>query len=133
MVIDDGIFHRRRGLTKFESFGHVADSLVFGTVLCIPAFAPADPHWLSLYLAGAVFSAVFITKDEWIHAESCRPMENWLHSLLFLNHPVLFFLTGSLWWQHEAEELRVALPFAVFGFSIYQWAAWLRVPTRKTA
>ncbi|MEZ4749478.1 MAG: hypothetical protein R3B54_02275 [Bdellovibrionota bacterium] len=131
MTLDEGVFHRKRGLRRFESYGHVADSLVFGSVLCVPAFAPATLPWLYVYVGGAIFSALLITKDEWVHTDSCEPTENWLHALLFVNHPVLLFLTGGLWWQGEAVLFRTGLPFAVFGFSIYQWAAWVLVPTLR--
>ncbi|MCB0405820.1 MAG: hypothetical protein KDD51_13640, partial [Bdellovibrionales bacterium] len=115
-------------LGKFESYGHIADSLVFGSVLCICAFAPATLFWLYLYVGGSVFSAVLITKDEWVHTVSCPATENWLHALLFLNHPVLLFLTGGLWWLGEAAVLRAMIPFAVYAVSIYQWVAWVLVP-----
>ena len=40
-----------------------------------------------VYAGLAVFSCLFVTKAEWLHARLCGPGEQWIHSLLFLLQP----------------------------------------------
>jgi hypothetical protein len=100
MVVDEARFHRRRGLGRWERWGHPADTL---TVLACYLLALSAPSaGLGLYLAAAVFSTLFVTKDEWIHAGACTGGEMWLHAFLFALHPVLLFLAGLHGWSAPA-------------------------------
>lgn len=95
--IDEFGFHIQRGLPKWERIGHPLDTLTvlacFGFIL----FAPYSTTSLWIYIAMALFSCVFVTKDEFVHKECCPASEQWLHALLFLNHPVVLTAAGLLW------------------------------------
>ncbi|RYZ89589.1 MAG: hypothetical protein EOP04_06420 [Proteobacteria bacterium] len=124
MFIDEGIFHRRRGLDTFERWGHVADTFLFLIALLVPAFfAPGNASNLS-YLLLSLASCLLITKDEWIHAKACPPLEHWCHALLFILHGALLVLIGIIWnLKPDALEIR-ALPIAVFIWALYQHFYW---------
>jgi len=47
----------------------------------------------------ALFSCLFITKDEFIHNEESGAWEQWLHSILFVLHPIVLLLI-PLAWKH---------------------------------
>lgn len=100
MAVDELRFHRRRGLPRWERWGHPADTL---TVLLCYAVALLGGN-LQVYLAAALFSALFVTKDEWIHRGRCSGAEMWLHGFLFTLHPVLLALLG---WQAYAPRVPV--------------------------
>ena len=93
MLVDEAWFHRRRGLPRWERWGHPVDTL---SVLSCYVLALAPPPYRNLwvYLAAALFSALCVTKDEWIHAKYCEGGEMWLHAFLFTMHPVLLALLG---------------------------------------
>jgi hypothetical protein len=90
MLFDELWFHRRRGLPRWERWGHPADTL---TVIACYAVAllKGNP---GVYIAASSFSVLFVTKDEWIHARRCAGGEMWLHAFLFSMHPVLLALVG---------------------------------------
>lgn len=99
MVVDEAWFHRRRGLPRWERWGHPADTAT--VLLCYVlalALEPAQGN-LAVYTGAAVLSTLFVTKDEWIHAGACTGGEMWLHAFLFAMHPVLLFLAGAYWWS----------------------------------
>lgn len=124
MLWDELFFHRRRGLERFERWGHVADTAVFCAALCIPAFAAPDRVPLISFVLLAFFSSLLITKDEWIHAKVCTGAENWCHALLFILHGALLVIVGILWvLEPDAWELR-ALPFLVLAWGLYQHFYW---------
>jgi 2-polyprenyl-6-hydroxyphenyl methylase/3-demethylubiquinone-9 3-methyltransferase len=125
MVLDEGIFHRARGLGEWESWGHAADSAAFAAALALPAYcAPTAPAGY-LYAAGALVSTLLVTKDEWIHARECGGAEQWLHALLFALHPCVLLAVGALWARGEGSILRACLPPAVLCLTIYQWLYWV--------
>lgn len=113
MLVDEAWFHRRRGLPRWERWGHPADTLTLIACLAIAlAWAPA-PWALWAYAAAAAFSTAFVTKDEWVHARACAGGEQWLHALLFALHPVLLFLVGLHGWR--VPEPALAGGHAFFG------------------
>ncbi len=94
---DEFFFHIRRGLPRWERIGHPLDTL--SVILCF-AFAllvPFSSLNLKLYIALALFSCIFVTKDEFVHKECCPASEQWLHALLFINHPVVLTTVGVFW------------------------------------
>lgn len=115
MAADEAWFHRRRGLGRWERWGHPADTATVllcyllalsapgaGSALPGAASAPAAlPAGLAAYLAAAAFSTLFVTKDEWIHAKACAGAELWLHALLFALHPVLLLIAGLHGWAAQ--------------------------------
>jgi hypothetical protein len=127
MLADEGWFHRRRGLPRWERIGHPLDTLT--TALCygwLVATRPEAPHALSVYIGLAIFSCLFITKDELVHAAQCEPREIWLHSILFVTHPVVLMAFGLLWWS-GGEPVRWILQLQLLltlAFAIYQVLYW---------
>jgi hypothetical protein len=99
MIVDELWFHRRRGLPRWERWGHPADTLTVLGCYAIALLLPPTPRNLAVYLAASLFSAAFVTKDEWIHARRCSGGEMWLHAFLFTLHPVLLGLMGFLAYQ----------------------------------
>jgi hypothetical protein len=97
MAADEAWFHRRRGLPRWERWGHPADTATVLLCYAIAIFLEPARGNLILYAAAAGFSLLFVTKDEWIHARHCTGGEMWLHAFLFTLHPVLLFLVGAHW------------------------------------
>ncbi|MBI3564346.1 MAG: methyltransferase domain-containing protein [Elusimicrobia bacterium] len=131
MAADEFVFHRGRRLGAFESWGHVADSLVYLLPLAVAAAAPPGPFWRGAFVASAALSCALITKDEWIHAAECPPAEHWLHSALFVLHPCVLLPVGLLWVRGEAAPLRALLPLAVAVFAAHQAVYWLVLGHRR--
>ncbi len=125
MLIDEAVHHRRRGLGVWEARGHVLDSLVFTAALAPAALLAPTRGAALLFAALAVASSLLATKDEWIHAGECVPMEHWVHSLLFVLHPCVLIAVGALWSRGEGVLLRAAMPALALGYAFYQWAYWL--------
>lgn len=123
---DEYFFHVKRGLPRWERIGHPLDSLSVLLCLLFLVVFPYSSTALKIYLALALFSCIFVTKDEFIHKECCSASEQWLHSVLFLNHPVLLTAGGILWpYLHPTEvtyPLTHRLPATPFlkGFLISQ-------------
>jgi hypothetical protein len=108
MAIDEGIFHRRRRLGRWERVGHPLDTL---TVLACYAWlflVPPSAHAVLVYVALAIFSCAFVTKDESIHARVCTAGEHWIHAVLFMLHPIVLASIAVLW--PSAHPLRAAAP-----------------------
>jgi len=127
MLADEGYFHRRRGLPRWERIGHPLDTLT--TALCYGwtvVSAPYAPHAVSVYIGLSLFSCLFITKDEFVHARLCEPTEAWLHSVLFVMHPVVLGAFGFLWWS-GGESVQWILKMQLLltlSFAIYQIMYW---------
>ncbi len=122
---DELVLHRRRRLGVVESWGHVADSLSYLIALTFAAFVPVTSAWKAVYVCAAAFSCGLITKDEWIHADECEPVEHWTHAILFILHPCALVLIGILWIRGEALALRLVLPAGVALFCAYQAGYWI--------
>ncbi len=98
MTVDEFHFHRRRGLGRWERIGHPFDTL---SVLAAMGFLLAADFSLenaAIFAGLAAFSCLLITKDEWVHQAECAPAETWLHSLLFVLHPLALLSAGVLWY-----------------------------------
>lgn len=121
MLVDEYI-HRKRGLPKWERVGHPLDTL---TVLIAIGVAMTQPFESSqvLYWSLAIFSCFFITKDEWIHHRECSAREMWLHAVLFLMHPVMFFAIFELWKMGRLDWLAFGAA-GIAGFAVYQIVYW---------
>ncbi len=124
MVLDELIFHRRRGLGRFERWGHVVDTSVFFGALLIPALASFEQPYILAYCVMAGLSTLVITKDEAIHSRSCGAAEHWCHSLLFILHGAILLLVGLLWHLKPDAFLLQALPILVFCWGVYQHFYW---------
>ncbi|MEO8550202.1 MAG: class I SAM-dependent methyltransferase, partial [Kofleriaceae bacterium] len=124
MVVDEGVFHRRRGLPRWERLGHPLDTLTI--IACLAWLVATRPSTttLEIYVVLAAFSTLFVTKDEPIHARLCTAGEHWLHSLLFVLHPIVLAAFAWLWWTDVAPrvilgQLTIACAFA--GYQVVYW------------
>ena len=140
MAIDEFYFHRKRGLPRWERIGHPLDTLT--VVLCLSWILCTRPdrQAVLVFAALAVFSCVFVTKDEPAHRRYCSAEEHWIHAVLFLLHPVVLADAAMLWpavgrGPHAAVLWAVQFsgferPFLLFscalmvGFGIYQFVFW---------
>jgi hypothetical protein len=129
MAIDEGWFHRRRGLPRFERLGHPVDTASVALAYAWLAAVPPTRGHAAVFAALALASCLTVTKDEWIHARVCTPGEHWLHALLFVLHPIALAGFGVLWWTHHRAPVAVALALTV-GFGAYQLIAW-SIPWRS--
>lgn len=124
MFVDEFYFHQKRGLPLWERIGHPLDTLSTVMVLSIPVFYSLNADSLKVYLAVAIFSCLFITKDEFIHRDHCCKAELWLHALLFILHPLTFLGTYLIWRDfnnHIFFKFQLAL---TLGFMLYQIMKW---------
>lgn len=129
MLVDELHFHRRRGLPRWERIGHPLDTL---SVLSCYVFALAvTPSTATLggFVALAAFSCLLVTKDELIHARHCQPAEQWLHSLLFILHPIVLGVAALLWIRQERSLLWLSAA-STLGFGLHQALYW-NVPWKK--
>ena len=123
MMVDEFWAHEKRSLPKWERIGHPMDSLTVLSAYMFLLIFPFQENHTWIYAAIAVFSCLFITKDEFVHATECSGMEQWLHSLLFLLHPLTFICAGILWMQGERSFLIIQA--AIVGiFMCYQIIRW---------
>jgi hypothetical protein len=97
IAVDEAYFHVRRGLPRWERIGHPVDTASVLICLLFVLFVPYSAYALKWYIALGVISCLLVTKDEWIHKHHCPAEEDWLHALLFLNHPVVLGLVGLFW------------------------------------
>lgn len=106
MLVDEFWFHHRRGLPRWERWGHPLDT--FTVMLCYGlALSPATRGHTALFVGAALFSTLFVTKDEWVHVRVCCGSEMWLHACLFALHPVMLFLAGAWAWASVQGNLEV--------------------------
>lgn len=138
---DEGYFHIRRGLPKWERIGHPIDT--FSVLACIlfVLLVPFSPLALKWFIGCAVASCLLVTKDEFVHKHHCPASENWLHSLLFINHPIVLTALGLIWyagsengssywltsWLDHPEQLHLFLVMqavSVLIFMLYQIVYW---------
>src|SRR5205085_12496563 len=71
----------------------------------------------------AAVSTLFVTKDEPVHARLCGPLEQWLHAVLFVLHPIVLAAFALLWWTGHPGVLAVPLA-VVIAFGAYQLVYW---------
>ena len=93
--IDEFYFHRgREPLPRWELWSHPVDTLGVLITYSVCLFAPMQTFWLVVFGVLFLFSCFSITKDEWVHQQHCSAGEQWLHSVLFVIHPIVLFLAG---------------------------------------
>lgn len=124
MLFDEFYFHRQRGLDRFERWGHVADTMLFFAAVALPILLAPTPFNVGIYIFFALASALFATKDEWVHASSCSGGEQWCHALLFLLHGVILFAVGMVWYLDPSRPVLRILPIPVGLWGIYQFFYW---------
>jgi len=132
MLVDELVFHRRRGLPRWERIGHPLDTLTVAACLAWLIAAPPSREALTVYVGLAVFSTLFITKDEAVHARLCSAGEHWLHAVLFALHPIVLGALGLLWWTGHSTVVAVQLA-AVLAVGLYQVVYWNVGAARRSA
>lgn len=130
MVVDEGWFHRRRGLPRWERIGHPLDTLTIAACLAWLIVAPQTEHSLWIYGGLAVFSTLFVTKDEVVHVRLCNGGEQWLHAVLFVLHPIVLAAFALLWWRGQNTLISVQLGVTI-AFGLYQVVYWNVVRDRR--
>lgn len=150
ILFDEGYFHIRRGLPKWERIGHPLDT--FSVILCMGyvLFVPFSTKTLILYIVLASLSSLLVTKDEFVHKEHCPAAENWLHAILFTLHPITLACAGFIWpvvqgvevapwmthWLDHPPMLKLFLYgqfIAMTFFMIYQIVFWNFIWKEKPA
>jgi hypothetical protein len=123
MLVDELHFHRRRGLPRWERIGHPLDTLTVLACYAVALAFPPDAGHLRLFVGFAIFSCLFVTKDELVHAKLCPPGEHWLHAILFVLHPVVLAVTALLWIDGSGGLVALQAG-ATLAFGLYQLAYW---------
>jgi hypothetical protein len=129
---DELVFHRRRGLPKWEIIGHPIDTLLQLLCMLVPLFLSYKRIHLLIFAALSILSTFLITKDEKIHADLCCWQEHWLHSILFIIHPVVLMTTGLLWsmpdehfWFFPILKIQLLLMTGFFIYQIFYWSIYV--------
>jgi len=125
MVIDEGWFHRERGLSHWERIGHPLDTLTIA--LCLSWLVATDPGSataLPIYVGLAVFSTLFVTKEQAVHAKRCSSGEHWLHAVLFALHPIVLAVFAYLWWSGMVGLLvgQLGITIAFLAYQVIYWS-----------
>ncbi|MEO7035289.1 MAG: hypothetical protein ABI548_15310 [Polyangiaceae bacterium] len=134
MFLDEFVFHRKRGLPKWERLGHPLDTLT--AIACyawLVLMPPTSPHALAVYVALCLFSCLFITKDEFVHAQVCEPTEMWLHAVLFVLHPIVFLAFGFIWYLRLAPWVVKAELLLTVGLLVHQLVYWSSIARQSRA
>ncbi len=131
MGVDEFYCHRRRTMRKWERWGHPVDTLVFSSCLAFLFLADREAGNIFIYGFLSLLSCLTISKDEWEHRGLCTGFENWLHSLLFMIHPVVLIWAGYLWWsaEHTARQViagALVLSMAFLFYQLIYWNWWRR-------
>ena len=129
ILVDEVVFHLRRGLPRWERIGHPLDTATVLLCFLFLIFMPFSKTNLAIYSLLAVFSSVFVTKDEAVHKEHCPWKEHWLHALLFTLHPLTFIAAGLIWAEKAAApfslmQILYAQTVLMTFFFVYQVVYW---------
>lgn len=129
MLVDELLFHRRRGLPRWERVGHPVDTLSVLACYGVSLWLPPTQSNLTVYIGLAASSCLLVTKDELVHAARCEPAEQWLHSVLFVLHPIVLAAVALLWVQQARTLLWLSASLTA-AFGLYQASYW-NVPWKK--
>jgi hypothetical protein len=117
MAADEFLFHRKRGLPRWERIGHPLDTL--SVIACLAWIILVQPNrqTVFVFMLLAVFSCVFVTKDEGVHRRYCTAAEQWMHAILFLLHPLVLAGAALLWPAAATDPAAMLLlPIRYSGF-----------------
>lgn len=95
---DEFYYHHKRGLPLWERLGHPLDTITVLSCYLFIIYQEPTPKNLAIYIGLAAFSCLFITKDEFIHHENSGAGEQWLHSMLFVIHPIGLTVLLAYWY-----------------------------------
>lgn len=136
IFFDEGYFHLKRGLPKFERIGHPLDTLTVIACFALAAFSSYTEFTFYSLIFLSLFSCFFVTKDEFVHFKYCESKEMWLHAVLFINHPILLFSMLILWLHqnkiitwfpfdaifiHQFLILQLGLSLLFFSYQVIYW------------
>lgn len=124
MAVDEFYFHHKRGLKKWERIGHPLDTLTVIACYLFVLLVPYETQAMPIYVSLVIFSSLFITKDEFVHAQECSPTEHWLHAMLFVIHPIVLGVVGWLWIQGSDRPLLWIQLGITSAFLLYQTVYW---------
>lgn len=124
MFADEFYFHRKRGLHRWERIGHPLDTITVLLCYLYLLFSPVTQENIYIYGGLAIFSCLFVTKDEFVHAKECTPSEHWLHAFLFILHPVILGLAGWMWFSQSPLSFLIGQSILTGVFLIYQIIYW---------
>lgn len=119
MFVDECFFHRKRVIPLWEVWGHPLDALTVAMAFFWLYVAPLEIKF-PFYVILSILSCLCVTKDEWVHKKYCNGMENWLHAVLFLLHPVMF-VAG---WQLHHNPWFIAIPIFALVTGLFQLMFW---------
>lgn len=130
ILVDELVFHRKRGLPLWERWGHPLDALLVLACLLFLLFMDRTSTTERIYLVLMGLSCVTVTKDEFIHYRICTSHEMWLHSVLFITHPLILLSSMAIW---ETQRLYLLLgAIGSFIFLLYQIIYWNFLKPPKT-
>lgn len=122
ILFDEFFFHRKRSLPRWERIGHPIDSLTVLACLLFLAYAERTAINEVIFYGLAIASCLCVTKDEWVHRKVCSAEEMWLHSVLFIIHPIVLF-SGMIEWEDNRPSF-LAAAGGIFVFMTYQILYW---------
>jgi hypothetical protein len=123
MFFDEFYYHHKRRLGRWESIGHPIDSFFFLLCFGFCVLFSFSNFNLYIFIALSIISTLIITKDEWIHSQESYPTENWLHSILFIIHPISLAGLFSAW-RYNLKDLILIQAFIITLFMLYQIIYW---------
>ncbi len=131
MALDEGVYHRRRGLPRWERIGHPLDTATVAMCYAwLASSSPSAPLAIPVYAALAAFSCLFVTKDEVVHGRLCTRAEHWLHALLFVLHPIVLATVALAWMHGDAwiARAQLAVTMALGAWQILYWNVLRKAP-----
>lgn len=136
IVTDEFFFHRKRGLPAWEKYGHPVDMLFTMIPYLVAILFPFGAVSSAWFIAFSVLSSVIITKDEWVHTRLANAPEHWLHSLLFIVHPVSFFSVWAMWKPESplgafGRTVMLTQVLLMLAFACYHFVWWFFVKGAK--
>jgi hypothetical protein len=137
ILLDEFIFHMRRGLPRWERIGHPVDTATVIACLLFLGFAEKTSPNELIYIAMATISCICVTKDEFVHFKICDAPEMWMHGVLFILHPLLLVVGYQAWANERTTILAVAAGVSVFFvWQVVYWnflESYLRERQKKAA
>ena len=117
--IDEYYFHRKRALCRKEVLGMFLDGALYLPPLVIASFAPYNDTWNVVFISFAVLSCISISKNEWFYKDDLSLKERWVHSVLYILHPILLYGFYHSWinnyFVHNLNFWMVQIMYLGFG------------------
>jgi hypothetical protein len=124
ILVDEFYFHIKRGLPLWERIGHPLDTLSFLFCFAFTLLTAPTPNHIQIFLGLSVFSCLFVTKDEFVHAHNCGSGEHWVHSVLFILHPASLVTAYRFWVTGEYKIVILMQTIMIGLFLLWQIFYW---------